>query len=165
MVLKFVCLSNWTKTICKKDCFQLNRVCFSKIGIRFEFDEASFEDIPKIIAVQAANCAPLANAFLDGSDKLPDSPSVEFEGTVAEGIEIAEPVRGNQILEAVGETNGSFLTVTEKEIAAALLEVGKKGFYIEPTSAATIAGLKKYIDSDLTSGDEISSKVDSSGGW
>jgi threonine synthase len=112
------------------------------------------EDVPKIIAVQAANCAPLANAFLDGFDRLPKNPSVEFENTVAEGIEIAEPVRGNQILNAVKETNGSFITVTEKEIAAALLEVGKNGFYIEPTSAATIAGLKKYIHSGSGPGDE-----------
>jgi threonine synthase len=111
-------------------------------------------EIPKIIAVQAANCAPLANAFLDGLDKVPENPSVEFEKTIADGIEIAEPARGNQILKAVRDANGDFVTVSEQEIGTALLEVGKRGFYIEPTSAATIAGLKKYIESGSNYGDE-----------
>jgi threonine synthase len=65
--------------------------------------------------------------------------------TVAEGIAIAEPVRGRQILEAIQRTDGEILAVTEKEIGMALKEMGRKGHFIEPTSAATIAGLKKYL--------------------
>jgi threonine synthase len=37
------------------------------------------------------------------------------------------------------------LAVTEKEIEVAMKEMGRKGHFIEPTSAATIAGLKKYL--------------------
>jgi threonine synthase len=65
--------------------------------------------------------------------------------TMAEGIAIAEPVRGKQILRAIRETGGEVLTVTEKEIGAAFKEMGRRGHFIEPTSAATIAGLKKYL--------------------
>jgi threonine synthase len=64
---------------------------------------------------------------------------------VAEGIAIAEPVRGRQILEVIRRTDGEILTVTEKEIGMALKEMGRRGHFIEPTSAATIAGLKKYL--------------------
>jgi len=42
-------------------------------------------------------------------------------------------------------TGGEILAVTENEIGIALKEMGRKGRFIEPTSAATIAGLKKYL--------------------
>jgi threonine synthase len=65
--------------------------------------------------------------------------------SVAEGIAIAKPVRGEQMIHAVKESKGSFISVDETEIINALQEIISKGFYIEPTSAATIAGLKKYL--------------------
>jgi len=37
------------------------------------------------------------------------------------------------------------LSVTEREVAVALREMGQRGHYIEPTAAATIAGLQKYL--------------------
>ena len=104
------------------------------------------ESLPRIIAVQAANCAPIANAFMDDLEQVPEISSVEFGETIAEGIAITEPIRGNQILKAVKESKGNFLTVNEVEIENALIEIGNKGFYIEPTSAATIAGINKYIE-------------------
>ena len=55
------------------------------------------------------------------------------------------PVRGKQILKAVRETEGEILAVQEEEIFGALKEMGRKGHFIEPTSAATIAGLKRYL--------------------
>ena len=65
---------------------------------------------------------------------------------MAEGIAIANPVRGREILEAIRETGGEVLAVKEKEIGVAMKEMGEKGHFIEPTSAATIAGLKKYLN-------------------
>jgi threonine synthase len=98
--------------------------------------------IPKMVGVQSAACAPLYQAFKRG---WTEPRRIEKKETMAEGIAIAEPVRGRQILEAIGETGGEILAVTEKEIGAALREMGRKGHFVEPTSAATIAGLKKYL--------------------
>ena len=98
--------------------------------------------IPRLIAVQAANCAPLVEAF---QAHRPDVSPIEKRETLAEGIAIAEPVRGRQILEALRETGGEVWGVTEEEIRGSLKEMGRKGYFIEPTSAATIAGLKKYL--------------------
>jgi threonine synthase len=98
--------------------------------------------IPRLIAVQAANCAPLVEAF---QVHRPDVSPIEKRETLAEGIAIAEPVRGRQILEALRETGGEVWGVTEEEIRGSLKEMGRKGYFIEPTSAATIAGLKKYL--------------------
>jgi threonine synthase len=98
--------------------------------------------IPKMVGIQSASCAPLYQAFKKG---WRETRPIEKEETIAEGIAIAEPVRGRQILEAIRETDGEALAVTEKEIKVALKEMGRKGHFIEPTSSATIAGLKKYL--------------------
>jgi threonine synthase len=95
--------------------------------------------IPRLLAVQSASCAPLYQAFKKG---WKETKPIEKKETMAEGIAIAKPVRGRQILEAISETDGEVLTVTEKEIEVAMKEMGKRGHFIEPTSAATIAGLK-----------------------
>ena len=95
---------------------------------------------PRIIAVQTENCAPLARAFTH-------TPAMPKKDTLAEGIAIAEPVRGKQIIQAVKDTGGHFIMVNEDEIRTALLEMCRQGYYIEPTSAATIAGIKKYLQS------------------
>ncbi|UKJ09038.1 threonine synthase [Solitalea lacus] len=98
--------------------------------------------LPKIIAVQASNCSPLFQAFQESHGQYKE---VSTQPTLAEGISIAAPVRGNQLLRMVKETNGTFYSVSEDEIKNALFYCGKMGYYIEPTSAATIAGLRKYL--------------------
>ncbi|MCO4294136.1 threonine synthase [Solitalea sp. MAHUQ-68] len=98
--------------------------------------------LPKIIAIQAEACPPLSQAFDKSLNTYNEVPT---EHTLAEGIAIATPVRGNQLLKMVRETKGKFYSVTEDEIENALLYCGKMGYYIEPTSAATIAGLRKYL--------------------
>jgi threonine synthase len=96
--------------------------------------------IPKIVAVQAENCAPLANAFINNQAVA----EVKNTGTLAEGIAIAKPARSAQILEAVRATIGHFITTSEEEINQARVELAHKGFYVEPTTAANYAGYLKY---------------------
>lgn len=98
--------------------------------------------MPKIIAIQSQNCNPLEHAFANNLITYTPIPTLP---TIAEGIAIAKPIRGNQLLNYVRESKGEFMTVTEAEITSAWKECAAKGFYIETTSAATIAGLKKYI--------------------
>jgi len=98
--------------------------------------------IPRIVGVQAARCAPLYRAYLAGEAR---HARVEAAPTLAEGIAIADPVRGPQILAAVRETGGRFLTVGEDEIARSLRDLCARGLYVEPTSAATTAGVLRYV--------------------
>lgn len=99
--------------------------------------------MPKIIGVQSAGCAPLKLAFERGIDDfVPISP----RPCLAEGIAIAEPVRGEQVLAAVRECGGDFLAVNDAQIKAALLAMGRQGHCIEPTSAAVVAGLEQYLE-------------------
>ena len=112
------------------------------IGFKELREAGKVEKIPKLVGVQSAACAPLAQAFRKG---WREPASITKKETLAEGIAIAQPVRGRQILAAIRESGGEMLTVTEREIDISLKEMGRRGHFIEPTSAATVAGLKNYL--------------------
>jgi threonine synthase len=112
------------------------------LGFRELKEAGMIKRIPRLVGVQSVFCAPLYQAFKKG---WRETRPIKKKETIAEGIAIAEPVRGRQILEAIQRTDGEILVVTEKEIRMALKEMGQKGHFVEPTSAATIAGLKKYL--------------------
>ncbi len=83
------------------------------IGFNDLFKTGMIDRLPRLIAVQSSNCAPLAIAF----QNLQSEPArVNSLPTIAEGIAIAEPVRGTQIIRAVKESNGYFITVDDPEI-------------------------------------------------
>ncbi|KYK22127.1 hypothetical protein AYK25_02860 [Thermoplasmatales archaeon SM1-50] len=117
------------------------------IGLQ-ELQQGNIIDkLPRIIGVQARNCAPLASAWKKHNNTNTASTRKD---TVAEGIAIVHPIRRNDILHAVKETNGEIITVRENEILDALNYTLRKGYYIEPTSAVAVAGFKKYqIKKDL----------------
>lgn len=96
--------------------------------------------MPRFIAIQAENCAPLAKAY---SENKLIAEQVKNNGTLAEGIAIAAPARSAQILEAIRETDGQIITTSEDEIARARVALANKGFYVEPTTAANYAGYVK----------------------
>jgi len=112
------------------------------IGFKELKETGLTERIPKFVGIQSASCAPLYQAFREGKEEFSSTTKGE---TMAEGIAIAKPVRGNQILRAVRETGGEILAVPEGEIVAAMKAMGRRGHFIEPTSAATIAGLSQYL--------------------
>jgi threonine synthase len=116
------------------------------LGVFLGFQElhsAGITDgIPKIIAVQAENCAPLYHSWkTSGLDKT----VTQVIPTSAEGIAVANPIRAREILECVRKSGGQFLTVSENEIKAALIFTLTKGYFIEPTASVAIAGVKKYL--------------------
>lgn len=111
------------------------------IGFRELREAGIINRMPRLIAVQAAGCAPLAKAFVAGSD-LPAE--ITPGATVAEGIAITRPARGAEILAAVRATQGSFITVSEQEIGDSLRTCCQHGWFIEPTAAAAIAGARRY---------------------
>jgi len=110
------------------------------------------DKIPKLIGIQAQNNAPLYEAFKKGEKK---PVQIIPKESLAEGIAIAEARRGEEILEAVYESQGKIIGVTEEEIKEATLITLQKGYYIEPTSGAVIAGLRKYIQNFAQENEKI----------
>lgn len=96
--------------------------------------------LPRLAAVQAANCAPVYQAWLNGLDEVP---SVEKQVTAAEGIAIAQPVKGKDIMHALKASAGTVCTVTDEEIWDMLPQLGRRGVYVEPTAAAAPAAIRQ----------------------
>jgi len=101
--------------------------------------------MPRLFGFQAANCAPLVNP-LTFIAPIP---------TIAEGISITHPLREREIIDAVSETGGAIDTVTEEEILLAMRKAAFKGYFIEPTSAVSLAGFDRYLNLDAISDDAI----------
>ncbi|MFI1941893.1 threonine synthase [Streptomyces purpureus] len=97
---------------------------------------------PRLVAVQAEAVSPLARAFRAGADDLTGSPAA-VAPTLAEGIAIPNPARARQILGAVRDTGGTFLTVTEGAIRAAQLDLARRGLFVESTGVACWAAVRE----------------------
>jgi threonine synthase len=105
------------------------------------------DHLPRLIGVQSAACAPLAQAFRAGE---PDAIAVTAGATIAEGIRIDRPPRSRQILAAIRETGGEIVEVTDDEIRTSLHTLLGQGIFVEPTSAAAHAGLARSAAGQAT---------------
>ncbi|MEM9985976.1 MAG: threonine synthase [Bacteroidota bacterium] len=112
--------------------------------------------LPKLIGVQAENCAPLFHAFNQGKSEVALATG---QKTVAEGIAIAVPRRAKQMIQYVRDTQGLFLAVSEEEISSALRVMLQQGFYLEPTSAAVVAGVRQYLSQYAEPDEDIVSVI------
>ncbi|MGH9523871.1 MAG: threonine synthase [Terriglobales bacterium] len=102
--------------------------------------------MPRILGVQATACPPVFRAWQAGA---PDVKAVDKSPTAAEGISVARPVRGPDVLEAVRQSGGAVTTVDDEEIWSTLEALGAVGVYVEPTSAAAPAAAVRQNGSDL----------------
>jgi threonine synthase len=64
---------------------------------------------------------------------------------MAEGTAIAHPVRLREVLGTLRQTQGGAVTLTEKEIAEATLDLARVGVFVEPTSAQVAAAFGKLL--------------------
>jgi len=93
--------------------------------------------LPHLIAVQARACAPLWAVHQMGASGLQWMREGE---TLAEGVRILRPLRGDAVLKAVEESQGQIVAVEEKQITTGRDELARRGLYVEPTSAIVWQG-------------------------
>jgi threonine synthase len=100
---------------------------------------------PRMVAVQAAGCAPMVKAFEDGVEH---APRWENAHTIASGIRVPQAVGDFLILRAVRESKGFAIAVDDDAITAALDEMAREeGFLLCPEGAATYAAYKQSLAS------------------
>src|ERR1700738_270968 len=98
---------------------------------------------PRMVAVQAAGCAPMVRAYERGEEH---AARWEHDHTIAAGIRVPQALGDFLILRAVRESNGFAIAVNDKAIAAGLDEVARtQGFLMCPEGAATYAALKQAL--------------------
>ena len=90
--------------------------------------------LPHILGVQAAGSAPLVLGY-----------PVDHPETVATAIRIGRPARGEQALSAAQESGGQIVAVSDDAILAAQQCLAEEGIWVEPASAAGLAGLLDQV--------------------
>jgi threonine synthase len=98
---------------------------------------------PRMVAVQAAGCAPMVKAFEAGEEH---APRWENAHTIASGIRVPQAIGDFLILRAVRESGGFATAVPDTAISAALDEMAREeGFLLCPEGAATYAAYKQSL--------------------
>jgi len=98
---------------------------------------------PRMVAVQAAGCAPMVRAYDEGVEH---APRWENAQTIASGIRVPQAVGDFLILRAVRESKGFAIAVSDAAISAGLDEVAREeGFLMCPEGAATYAAYKQSL--------------------
>ncbi len=108
--------------------------------------------LPRMIGVQAEGASPIAEAFKMGLNTIKPVPNPE---TIATAIRIGSPASWKKALRAVRISNGLMETVADREILEAQRLLAKlEGVFVEPASAASIAGLKKLVEAGAVTREE-----------
>src|ERR1700754_277568 len=98
---------------------------------------------PRMVAVQAAGCAPMVRAYDAGVEH---APRWEDAQTIAAGIRVPQAIGDFLVLRAVRESGGFAIAVTDDAITAAIDEVAREdGFLMCPEGGATYAALKQGL--------------------
>jgi threonine synthase len=92
------------------------------------------EDLPILIGVQAVSHSPIY------TDVTGERPALRAKKTIAGGIAIQKPARLGQVAFAIRATGGTVVVVDDDEIRRAQKALARRGFLVEPTSAAAFAG-------------------------
>ena len=103
------------------------------LGYKEYRDRGITDTLPVMLGIQAAGAAPLVHG------KPVDHPE-----TVATAIRIGNPARWNDAVKAASESGGIFRALTDEEILATYADLARyEGLFVEPASAAGVAGVRK----------------------
>jgi len=104
------------------------------MGFR-QYERIHQTGLPQILGVQAAGAAPLVLGY-----------PVENPETVATAIRIGKPARGKEALAAAEESRGRIIAVSDENILAMQRRLASEGVWVEPASAAGLAGLAAQLN-------------------
>ncbi len=98
---------------------------------------------PRMYALQAAGCAPVARAFDE------DKPASEFfqnAATFASGLRVPKPYGDSIILDIVRHSGGKAIAVDDEAILASILDYAKhEGIFLSPEGAAATAAYDQLL--------------------
>ena len=110
------------------------------------------EKLPRMVAVQAAGCAPIVRAYEEGTEHAELWTDAH---TVASGIRVPVAIGDFLILRAVRESGGFATAVEDEAILKARDEVAQQeGLLLCPEGAATYAAYRQELERGRISPDE-----------
>lgn len=109
------------------------------LGFEALLRHGKIERLPRLFGVQAAACAPVWAVSHGGAAAL----TLVSEGeTIAEGIRVRYPLRGDELLGAIHRSRGGMAIVEEERIESAWQRLAAAGIDLEPTSAVVWPALE-----------------------
>jgi len=109
---------------------------------------------PRMVTVQAAGCAPIVRAFVEGAEK---APMWENAHTVADGLRVPKAVGDFLVLRAIRESGGTAVSVSDAEMVAGMRDLGKlEGISAAPEGGAALHALRVLMsDGRIKSNDTV----------
>jgi threonine synthase len=109
---------------------------------------------PRMYALQAAGCAPIATAYDEGKKT---STFFEHADTFASGLRVPKPYADDIILQIVRESGGSVVATDDAGILASILDWAKhEGLFLSPEGAAATAAYDKLLASgEIKAGERV----------
>jgi threonine synthase len=102
---------------------------------------------PRMVSVQASDCAPIVRAFEKG-ERFADE--IENASTVASGLRVPKAIGDFLILDAVRESGGTAVAVSDDDLLTAVEEIGAaEGIFCAPEGAACLPALRQLIENDM----------------
>jgi threonine synthase len=101
------------------------------------------EPLPRMVAVQSTGCAPIVRAFDEGATH---AQYWEDAHTIAAGIRVPAAIGDFLILEAIKESGGFAIAITDEAIADAQERIPElEGLLLCPEGAATYAAYRRAL--------------------
>jgi threonine synthase len=98
---------------------------------------------PRMVSVQAENCAPIVRAFEQGTEKA--EPWVGA-ATIADGLRVPRAIGDFLILRAVRESGGTALAVPDAGMVGGMLAIGKhEGVSASPEGGAALVAIQQLV--------------------
>ncbi len=105
------------------------------MGFKAYFEAARVKNLPKMIGFQAEGAAPIVRGY-----------PIEKPETIATAIRIGNPARWKEAKEAALTSGGAIDMVSDDEILSAYrFLASREGVFVEPASAASVAGVIKFF--------------------
>jgi threonine synthase len=109
-------------------------------------------ELPRLVAVQSTGCAPIVRAFEQGkteSEPFPDAYTIAF------GITVPKALGDFLVLNAIRQTGGTAIAVTDEELLAAQTALAHaEGTFICPEGAACFAAVEQLRAANWIAEDE-----------
>jgi len=119
-------------------------------GFKDLYNAGWIERLPKIAGVQSTGCCPLVDAFLEDRPWHPKE-----ENTIADSIAVGVPRNPDKALNAVRQSGGTMIAVSDEAILDAMRELGRtSGIFGEPAGVTGMAGLKVLVKKGVIGADE-----------
>lgn len=106
------------------------------MGFKDYFKVNRISKLPKMIGFQAEGAAPIVRGRV-----------IEKPETIATAIRIGNPARWKEAEEAATSSDGFIDLVSDEEILSAYkMLAAEEGIFVEPASAASVAGVMKFVE-------------------